>query len=392
MSLSASARTLSLAANGPRATAASASRVHLPGAARRADAARQPRARPAAPCREPPVGQHDATHTALRRPGRRRARRQHGCGRAATSRARPTAAAALPGRGRAPARPSTTPPTTPASSSSTAPGARRGTCCATRRSWRRWSASRSASRRRRARAAPPRARRPLHVDRRGVRGGAPPHRTDRARRGGRGGARARDGRDGRARAAARAAGAARRAASARAEPPLPRRRRWSRTCRSPPLPSRRPPSCSTLCSTRWRTPSTGGSSTARRRSGRTACTCCAAPRADEIIGAVRLTPRRCESVGDLYFVRSLCVASEWRRRGLGTRLLRAALAETAGRASYAFPFAELAPLYRAAGFRELPSAEAPAWLEATRAKVAGQQRGRVVLMVREWPGRRLSRS
>jgi predicted N-acetyltransferase YhbS len=107
---------------------------------------------------------------------------------------------------------------------------------------------------------------------------------------------------------------------------------------------------------------------------------------DEIIGAVRLTPRRCESVGDLYFVRSLCVASEWRRRGLGTRLLRAALEETAGWASYAFPFAELAPLYRAAGFRELPAAEAPAWLEATRAKVAGQQRGRVVLMVREWPG------
>ena len=107
---------------------------------------------------------------------------------------------------------------------------------------------------------------------------------------------------------------------------------------------------------------------------------------DEIIGAVRLTPRRCESVGDLYFVRSLCVASEWRRRGLGTRLLRAALAESAGRASYAFPFAELAPLYRAAGFRELPPAEAPAWLEATRAKVAGQQRGRVVLMVRDWPG------
>ena len=106
----------------------------------------------------------------------------------------------------------------------------------------------------------------------------------------------------------------------------------------------------------------------------------------EISGAVRLPPRRCESVGDLYFVRSLCVASEWRRRGLATRLLRAALAETAGRASYAFPFAELAPLYRAAGFRELPPAEAPAWLEATRAKVAGQQRGRVVLMVRGWPG------
>ena len=104
---------------------------------------------------------------------------------------------------------------------------------------------------------------------------------------------------------------------------------------------------------------------------------------DEIIGAVRLTPRRCESVGDLFFVRSLCVASEWRRRGLATRLLRAALAESAGRASYAFPFAELAPLYRAAGFRELPAAEAPAWLEATRAKVAGQQRGRVVLMVRD---------
>ena len=130
----------------------------------------------------------------------------------------------------------------------------------------------------------------------------------------------------------------------------------------------------------------------------------------EIVGAVRLSPRTCAELGDLFFLRSVCVASTHRRRGLGTRLVQAALdgiakeppsaaAATAACSPaaatptpcYCFAFADIQGLYAAAGFEALSPRDAPGWLADAHAKVAAQQARRareLVLMVRDWPRRR----
>ena len=184
-------------------------------------------------------------------------------------------------------------------SSSTALGARRDTCCATRRSWRRWSASRSASRRRRC--WPLRQQRSPSVDRRSVRG-RPPHRTDRARRGGRGGARARD-RRWSARAAAR------------------RRCRRALPASGPRVSHlRRPLSVEATAVLLDAVQHPLAPAFYRRQQyerDRVGDPCdCAAP-VYEVIGAVRLTPRRAK-VGEVVD------RSAWRASGGsgGTRLLR----------------------------------------------------------------------
>ena len=93
----------------------------------------------------------------------------------------------------------------------------------------------------------------------------------------------------------------------------------------------------------------------------------------------------CSTLGEVHALRNLCVAREWRRRGLGTRLARLA---SEGKLCYCYCFAELVPLYRAAGFIESDAHAVPPWVRDGFEKVAAQQqrKGRPVrLMTRGFP-------
>jgi len=83
------------------------------------------------------------------------------------------------------------------------------------------------------------------------------------------------------------------------------------------------------------------------------------PSNDALVAAVRLTPQRYKPCGAILFLRSLCVARDWRRRGLGTVLTRAATAEDHGLPRYCFALEELVPLYLRAGWRLTPFAAMP---------------------------------
>jgi DTW domain-containing protein YfiP/GNAT superfamily N-acetyltransferase len=84
------------------------------------------------------------------------------------------------------------------------------------------------------------------------------------------------------------------------------------------------------------------------------------PSNDALVAAVRMTPQRYKPIGAMLFLRSLCVARDWRRRGLGTVLTRAATAEEDhGLPRYCFALEELVPLYLRAGWRLTPFAAMP---------------------------------
>jgi hypothetical protein len=83
------------------------------------------------------------------------------------------------------------------------------------------------------------------------------------------------------------------------------------------------------------------------------------PATDALVGAVRLTPQRFKPFGALLFLRSLCIARDWRRQGLGTQLTRAASAEGPGTPHYCFALEELIPLYLQAGWRMTPPETMP---------------------------------
>ena len=74
----------------------------------------------------------------------------------------------------------------------------------------------------------------------------------------------------------------------------------------------------------------------------------------EIVGAVRLTPQRYKPLGDVFFLRSLCIDAGLRRQGLGTLLTRAATADSAGTPRYCFALEELVPLYTRTGWAATP--------------------------------------
>ena len=95
-----------------------------------------------------------------------------------------------------------------------------------------------------------------------------------------------------------------------------------------------------------------------------AARCC---ESSAIVGAVVLSPRGAERIN---FVRSLFVAPSRRRHGVGTTLLTRA---TAARRCYCFAYAELEPLYRAAGFARLDPDCAPAWMRSSFDRISRQQ-------------------
>ena len=98
------------------------------------------------------------------------------------------------------------------------------------------------------------------------------------------------------------------------------------------------------------------------------------PSSKTLVGAVRLTPQRHWPIGDVLFLRSLCIAQKWRRFGLGTFLIRAASFEPGSCATprYCFAFTELVPLYIQAGWRLTPSDAMPRTISARFASVTGQ--------------------
>ncbi len=83
------------------------------------------------------------------------------------------------------------------------------------------------------------------------------------------------------------------------------------------------------------------------------------PATAALVGAVRLTPQRFKPFGALLFLRSLCVARDWRRQGLGTQLTRAATADDPGTPHYCFALEELIPLYLQAGWHMTPPEAMP---------------------------------
>ena len=78
-----------------------------------------------------------------------------------------------------------------------------------------------------------------------------------------------------------------------------------------------------------------------------------------LLGAVRLTPQRYKPFGGIFFLRSLCIAKDWRRRGLGTMLTRAATAYKPDTPRYCFALTELVPLYLKAGWAETRAGSMP---------------------------------
>ena len=94
---------------------------------------------------------------------------------------------------------------------------------------------------------------------------------------------------------------------------------------------------------------------------------------EELVAAVRLAPRVCKELGELRFLRSLCVDRVRRRRGLATRLLRDATSTDEALPFFCFACAELDRLYRKAGFIEADEHALPGWLGDRFASVAAQQ-------------------
>lgn len=119
------------------------------------------------------------------------------------------------------------------------------------------------------------------------------------------------------------------------------------------------------------------------------------PSSESLVGAVRLSPQRYGPLGDLLFLRSLCIAQAWRRQGLGTKLTRAAIGEPNGTLHqkkkqeeegnvrevfnsaiplprYCFALTELVPLYVKAGWRLTPSDAMPRTISDRFAAVVAQ--------------------
>jgi GNAT superfamily N-acetyltransferase len=100
-----------------------------------------------------------------------------------------------------------------------------------------------------------------------------------------------------------------------------------------------------------------------------------AERGAALLGAVRRTLEQ-----GVVLLRGMYVAPSEQRRGLGTGLLRAFVADLRGDACFCVPYAHLATFYEAAGFASLASPEFPPFLRA-RAE-AYRARGLDVIVMR----------
>lgn len=100
--------------------------------------------------------------------------------------------------------------------------------------------------------------------------------------------------------------------------------------------------------------------------------------AQGIVAAVRLEPRS----NGWYFLRSMCVAPELRRQGLGSQLLRGLDDFLQQHPCYCYPFDHLQGLYQQAGFRLQDPHTAPAEMQEAFRRYTAQGR-KIILMVRE---------
>jgi GNAT superfamily N-acetyltransferase len=98
----------------------------------------------------------------------------------------------------------------------------------------------------------------------------------------------------------------------------------------------------------------------------------------ELIGVVRRTVEH-----GVTMLRGMQVAPEWRRRGIGSRLLRAFVAALGGAECVCIPYTHLTGFYGSEGFATLADADAPAFLQVRLAEC--RARGLSVLVMRR-PG------
>ena len=79
--------------------------------------------------------------------------------------------------------------------------------------------------------------------------------------------------------------------------------------------------------------------------------------ADELVGVVRIAPES----GTLV-LRGMRIAEQWRRRGIGSQMLRIVSAWLGRRECYCIPYTHLIDFYGQIGFVETPPAAAPQFL------------------------------
>lgn len=102
-----------------------------------------------------------------------------------------------------------------------------------------------------------------------------------------------------------------------------------------------------------------------------------ARRESQVLGAVRLCPHP----EGYILLRGLYVAPEVQRQGLGSQLVRAALADVAGRVCYCLPFAPLEGFYKRLKFGRIRPEHAPQQV-ATRLRCYLDEGLEVILMRR----------
>lgn len=73
-----------------------------------------------------------------------------------------------------------------------------------------------------------------------------------------------------------------------------------------------------------------------------------------LVAALRLSP-----LGDDYLLRSMCVAAEQRRQGIGQQFLQALQPILASHNIYCFPFSHLVGFYQQAGFTLITPEDVP---------------------------------
>ena len=95
----------------------------------------------------------------------------------------------------------------------------------------------------------------------------------------------------------------------------------------------------------------------------------------QVIGIVRRTVEH-----DVLMLRGMQVDPAYRRQGVGTLLLRALVADVAGRECFCIPFDHLATFYRQGGFEVIPESTAPRFLVARLAHY--RQEGHKVMVMR----------
>jgi GNAT superfamily N-acetyltransferase len=99
----------------------------------------------------------------------------------------------------------------------------------------------------------------------------------------------------------------------------------------------------------------------------------------ELVGVVRRAVEH-----GVTMLRGMQIAPEWRRRGVGSQLLAAFVADLAGAECHCIPYTHLVGFYGAGGFAIVEEADAPAFLQARLAEY--RARGLSVLVMRRPAG------